>query len=221
MNVRYAISALLVLFAAGAIAETRPQTTPLQFAVRHDHRWGSCEGILRMDSTGVSYETSNEDHARTWTFADILQATIRSSKELTLRMYGTPETWKFELLEGEWSSEAYALLAGNIERNVTSQLLYPHQSFAYELSVRHRHVRGGCEGTLRIGATEITYDTDHAEDRRIWRMRDVRSFGSSGSYNMRLTTEEETFNFDLKQSLELAVYDFLWSHIHERHTSTR
>jgi len=216
VNLRYPTSALLLLVAIGAITVAQAQTTSVQFAVRHEHRWGSCEGILRVDSTGITYETPDEEHARTWPFRDIRQAEFRSSKKLELRTYGKPETWKFELLEGEWSPEAYALFSGNVERVVTSRVLFPAGAFVHELPVRHRHRHGGCEGVLRIGPGEIVYDTGHPEDRRIWRMRDLRSFGSSGAYNLRLTTEQETFNFDLKQALEREVYDYLWAHVYER-----
>ena len=216
MNLRYPLPALRLLVAVGAMAAAQAQTPSGEFAVRHDHRWGSCEGTIKIDSTGISYETSNEEHARTWPFRDIRQAEFRSSKGLKLRTFGTPETWNFELLEGEWSSEVYALFTGNVERIVTSRVPFRTEASVYKLPVRHRHRRRGCEGVLRIGPSEIVYETTNPEDHRIWRMRDLRSFGSSGPYGLRLTTENETFNFDLKQALDREVYDYLWSHVYSK-----
>ncbi|MGH8245385.1 MAG: hypothetical protein ACREUU_03020 [Gammaproteobacteria bacterium] len=217
MKFRHSILALIPLFAVVSL-EAR-QEASLGFAVRHKHRWGSCEGALRVSKDGVGYETAHQKHARTWSFRDIRHADFRSKTRLALRTYGAPETWHFHLREGDWSPDAYRLLARRVERGVTSRILYPATTFLYELPVRHRHLRGGCEGTLRIGLEETIYDTQEPKHRRIWRSRDLRSFGSAGPHDLRLTTEEETFTFDLKQPLQKEVYDHLWKTTHEKGTT--
>ena len=45
-------------------------------------------------------------------------------------------------------------------------------------------------------------------------MRDIRSFGTTGAYDLRLSTEQESFSFDLKQPLNQEVYDYLWQRIY-------
>lgn len=215
MSLKHASLGLAVLLALGT-AQGEPQPGNLHFVVRHRHRLGSCQGPLRIETNGITYETPHVKHARTWTFRDIRHATFVSKTRLALRTHGTPEMWEFRLREGEWSAATYRLFAERVERGATSRILFPAAPVLYELPARHLHWRGSCEGTLRIGAKEIVYDTADAEDRRIWRARDLRSFGSASPYDLRLTTEEETFNFDLKQALPREVYDHFWRTIYEK-----
>ncbi len=171
--------------------------------------------MLRIDEAGVGYETVHRKHARTWVFRDLRRVEFVSPTHLIIDGYLGHEM-SFRLLEGEFSAEAYRLLADNVARTVTSRVPFPASKFLYELPVKHRHRLGGCEGVLRIGGTRLVYQTDNAEDRRIWRARDIRSFGTTGPYHLRLTTDRETFSFDLKTPLEREVYDYLWTNLYAK-----
>ncbi|MGH8247006.1 MAG: hypothetical protein ACREUU_11320, partial [Gammaproteobacteria bacterium] len=74
---RYAISTLILLFAVASL-EARQEADSLGFAVRHNHRWGGCEGMLRISKDGIAYETAHQKHARKWSFRDIRHADFRS-----------------------------------------------------------------------------------------------------------------------------------------------
>ena len=59
-------------------------------------------------------------------------------------------------------------------------------------------------------------------DSRIWRYEDLSSIGSTGPFQLRLSTMERTqgeygaeknFIFDLKRRLDPEIYDFLWRKI--------
>jgi hypothetical protein len=65
----------------------------------------------------------------------------------------------------------------------------------------------------------MSYETTNKEDSRLWRYDAISSMGSTGPFQLRLTTMERTgseisgeknFIFDLKQRLEPNIYDFLW-----------
>lgn len=86
-----------------------------------------------------------------------------------------------------------------------------------EIPAKHRHRFGGCEGVLRISSELLIFDTEKAEDRRMWRLRDLQSFGTAGPYSLRLSTELETFNFDLKTPLTQEIQDFLWQRLRDEH----
>jgi hypothetical protein len=92
----------------------------------------------------------------------------------------------------------------------------------YQLPVKHQHTLGGCQGTLEIGEQQVVYKTSHQSDSRVWRYEDLSSIGSTGRFQLRLTTMERTggeygaeknFIFDLKRHLEPEVYDFIWGKI--------
>ncbi len=204
---------LLLLLSLGELpAFAQPDS--FRFSVRHKHWFKHCEGALRMDGSGIAYETPHRKHARVWSFRDLRHLEILSPTRLVINTYGNPAMFDFRLREAELTGDVYRFLAQHVERGLTSRVLFAATDFLDERPVKHRHRRGGCEGMLRIGLNEITYNTENVGDRRRWRMRDIRSFGTTGPYDLRLTTEKETFTFDLKVALSQQVYDHLWKTIH-------
>lgn len=203
---------LLAIGELGALA----QSLPIRFSVRHQHRFGHCDGLLRLDENAIAYETGHREHGYRWPFPDIRHLEIFSPTRLILSTYGRPEKFDFRLREAELTADAYRLLAEKVERGLTSRVLFTERQFRFALPARHKHRRGGCQGTVRIGAAEIVYETEHPEDRRLWRMRDIRSFGTAGPYDLRLTTERETFTFDLKERLPQEAYDHLWGVVYQK-----
>ena len=75
---------------------------------------------------------------------------------------------------------------------------------------------------MEIGEQQVVYRTSHSSDSRIWRYEDLSSIGSTGPFQLRLSTMERThgehgaeknFIFDLKRRLDPEIYDFLWGKI--------
>jgi hypothetical protein len=92
----------------------------------------------------------------------------------------------------------------------------------YRLPAKHQHALGGCQGVLEIGDQYVVYKTPDKSDSRVWRYEDLSSVGSTGPFQLRLSTIERTggqhgaernFFFDLKRRLDPAVYDFIWRKI--------
>jgi hypothetical protein len=72
---------------------------------------------------------------------------------------------------------------------------------------------------LAIGDEYIIYKTAVPKDSRIWRYQDISSVGTTGPYQMRLTSMdraenesggERNFVFSLKERLAPEAYDFIW-----------
>jgi len=204
----------MFMVVAPSAGQQPPEPAQITLSVRHDHRFGQCDGSLRLAANGITYESTEPRHSRSWSFSDIRRIEIRSTTNLLVHTYGKPDTFDFRLREGEFGPDTYRLLAEHVERELVSRVLFPATEFRFELPAHHRHLTRGCEGVLRIGTTQIIYDTENPEDRRIWRIRDMRSFGTTGPYNLRLGTDSETFTFDLKEALKQEVYDFLWQQIY-------
>ena len=47
-----------------------------QFAVRHEHVYGGCQGVLTVDQLGVSY-AGEKGHSWTWAYSDIQQFKLK------------------------------------------------------------------------------------------------------------------------------------------------
>jgi hypothetical protein len=89
----------------------------------------------------------------------------------------------------------------------------------YEIPVKHQHVFGGCQGTLGIGDQYVVYRTSNKSHSRVWRYEDLSSIGSTGPFQLGLSTLERTggeygseknYIFDLKHRLDPTAYDFIW-----------
>jgi hypothetical protein len=86
---------------------------------------------------------------------------------------------------------------------------------------RSKHLRGfsGTQGMLKISDEYILHKTAVPKDSRIWRYQDISSVGTTGPYQMRLTSmdraenesgSERNFVFSLKERLAPEAYDFIW-----------
>jgi hypothetical protein len=74
----------------------------------------------------------------------------------------------------------------------------------------------GTQGMLEIGDEYILYKTAVPKDSRIWRYQDISSVGTTGPYQIRLTSMdraenesggERNFVFSLKERLTPEAYD--------------
>jgi hypothetical protein len=92
---------------------------------------------------------------------------------------------------------------------------------AYEMPARHRHSFGGCQGTIRIYGDRVVYESARPENSGLWRWTDIRAISRTNPYQLSITSYEpkmggptKTYNFDLKERMSDAVYDYLWSRIY-------
>lgn len=236
--------AALVLAATTSVARAQNETsvrkdereaTEFRFRVKHDHLRKSCEGELVVNNTGVEYLTDHEPHKRSWPFKEIRILKLISATKIEILTYqqrrltpslnesfkfGSDESFKFELLEGEISPDLSEFLLARIKRPVMTTFVRQagkENPPLYVLPARHRHRWGGCNGELRIYEDRVIYESfDDKENSRLWRWSDVQGFGRSGRYKLDIITfepqfgGEKTFNFDLKEEMTDETYDFFW-----------
>ena len=227
------VLSLLVLSCAGlpAFAEER------RFQVRHDHGIRSCSGELVFRDDGMEYVTSHKKDARTWQYVDIQQLGLVGEKKISVVTYedqklqfGRDKIFSFELTEGAIPPSLWNSLQGRLAKPLVSALVPELSTPRYQLPVKHQHALGGCQGTLEIRELNLAYKSSHPSDSRIWRYEDVSSIGSTGPFQLRLSTMERTqgehgaeknFIFDLKRRLDPDIYDFLWGKINLPRMSSR
>ena len=198
----------------------------VRLLVRHEHALKNCTGELVFTDQGVEYVTKKGKHARTWTYIDIQQLGVMDSKNISIVTYedsklemGKDRRFHFVVTEGSIPDSLSSFLQSRLTRPLVTGMLPPSPESKYEIPAKHFHAWGGCQGVLRIGEDYVSYETTNKEDSRLWRYDAISSMGSTGPYQLRLTTMERTgaeisaeknFIFDLKQRLEPKVYDFLW-----------
>jgi hypothetical protein len=197
-----------------------------RFQVKHDHGIRSCRGELVFRDDGVEYVTSHKKDARTWNYVDIQQLGLKSDKKISVVTYedrklqfGKDKLFNFELTEGSIPPALAGALQTRLTKPLVSAVIPELPAAKYQLLVKHQHALGGCQGSLDIGEHEIVYKTLHSSDSRIWRYDQLTSIGSTGPFQLRLSSMERTggeygaeknFIFDLKRRLDPEIYDFLW-----------
>ena len=205
--------------------------------MKHDHGLRSCRGELVFRDDGVEYLTSHKEDARTWNYIDIQQLGLRNDKKIAVVTYedrklqfGKDKIFNFELTEGSIPAPLASALQTRLTRPLVSAVIPEIPAARYQLPVKHQHALGGCQGSLEVGEHEVVYKTSHSSDSRIWRYEDLSSIGSTGPFQLRLSSMERTggeygaeknFIFDLKRRLDPEVYDFLWKRINLPTVSSR
>jgi hypothetical protein len=203
--------------------------------VKHDHILGSCRGELIFGDSSLEYQTKDRQDARIWNYEDIQQLGLLSPKKLSVLTYedrkvqlGKDKRFVFEATEGKISQSLWLVLQGRLSKPIVSAVLPIDVNTRFELPVKHQHALGGCQGVLKFTEQYAIYEATRAADSRIWRYEDVSSIGSTGPFQLRLTTMErvggeyggeKNFVFDLKRRLAPELYDFVWWKINGRNIS--
>jgi len=215
---------LLLLSAVGA----KGFAQDFRFPVRHEHGLRSCRGELSITAEGIEYRTVHVKHARRWAFEDIRIVVLASRREIVLHTYeahwwalGRDRAFRFTTLS-EIPAEVSAFLSARLRRPLATSFVAAEGALLHEIAVRHRHRFGGCQGTLRIYADRMVYESrDRPHDSRSWRWSDIQRVGRFGPYQLEIVTYEPEFGgptrayvFDLKTSMPDEVYDFVWERVY-------
>lgn len=199
------------------------------FPVQHDHAIGSCKGDLIIAQDGIEYKTAHRKDARRWAYTDIKMVKLVSPQKVEVLSYessraklGRDRTFEFKVQKGEVSKEVSEFLLSRVSRPLATSFVKSEEKAQYEIPARHRHRLGGCQGTIRVYADRIVYESTRPESSRLWRWSDIQSISRSGPYQLSITSYEPKFggptkayNFDLKEALTEAGYDYLWARVYK------
>ena len=199
-----------------------------KFAVEHDHLIKSCKGELVINQKGVEYRTENKEHQRQWTYTDIKLIKLASPKEIKVYTYesnlmnvGRDETFEFRVLQDQVTIALSDFLLARITRPLATTFVATEEKGRYEIPVRHNHRISSCQGTLKIYADKVIYQSSKQENSRYWRWTDIQSISRAGPYEFSITTYEpklggpKVYNFDLKEQMDEAVYEYLWARVYK------
>jgi hypothetical protein len=219
-------SSIGLLFVELLLVYSTLQAQELRFPVQHIRLLQDQSGELIFSETGIEYRTIDKGDARTWKYADIQQLGLLSPREVTILTYedskwklGKDLFYRFKITAGEMTFELWTQLQAKLKRPVVSALIPPDIVPKFIIPVKHLRGFGGTQGTLEISDEYIIYKTSVPKDSRIWRYQDISSVGTTGPYQMRLTSMdraenesggERNFVFSLKERLAPEAYDFIW-----------
>jgi hypothetical protein len=202
------------------------QAQEVRFPVRHGRLLRDRTGELIFGETGIEYRTKDKGDARTWKYEDVQQLGLLSPKELTIITYedsgwkfGKDLFYRFTITSGEITPALWTQLQVKLKRPVVSALIPLDIAPKFTIPVKHLRGFSGTQGMLEIGDEYILYKTTVPKDSRIWRYQDISSVGTTGPYQVRLTSMdraenesggERNFVFSLKERLTSEAYDFIW-----------
>ena len=192
-----------------------------RYEVRRDKFWRSEAGVLTIDVSGVHYRSENEKTLLDFVFDDIRKADVSDSQEVRFFTYqrskkrlARPRLYQFQILEGTTGEALAEFLAERLERPVVGA--YGIQEGAGGIPAYHRHVLGGCDGTLRFDRDAIRFDSMNRKHSRTWVHADIETIGTMDPFHFRLTTYAETYNFDLKERLSPEDYRSIWYSVYSQ-----
>jgi len=227
----------LLLLAPAAFAQS------LRYDVWHGHsrpphiKKAGNMGTLTITDAGVSFEETYKNgnqpkhpHAWRWDYQDIQQLKI-APKSLTVLTYkdnkwklGADREYQFDLVADKTFEDAYQLLKGRLDQRLVATIPDHLSNILWEIPVKHLLRFGGDEGVLQVGPDAIVYRSADKADSRTWRYEDIENIGSSGPFDLTITTFERAkthygnlkgFNFELKQRLDEARYNDLWLRLNQ------
>lgn len=202
---------------------------PLEFAVRHDHRWRDRPGILRIAPEGISYQEASakkpSQHRWSWAWHEIQQLYL-SEDRLTILSYqdnlwqlGADRRYSFLRAGGPPFSRAYPWLRQQMDQRLVVALADDSQPCLWEVPVKLQGRLRGSHGVLRVSEDTIVYRSDRRGQSRTWRYTDIDNLTSSGPFELTIVTFERSlwhyggrrlFQFQLKEPLDPERYNELW-----------
>jgi hypothetical protein len=205
----YVILSLLLAFGSSL-----PSQDVFRYPVEVKKFPRSEKGELVVDRTGVSYKS--EDGKRSIQIAplDIHEADVSDPRQIRIETYQNlkrkllgRQSYTFRLRETEHGPELARFLATLVRRPVVGYRDQSEHGETYEIPAYHRHRLGGCNGKLRIDAAGIQFVSDKAGDSRSWPYAEIETVGTMNVFHFRVSTLNETYNFDLKDRLQQAAYN--------------
>ncbi len=203
-----------VLVGVFLLAATSHAEEAFRYRVERDKLIRDQRGDLRIDSGGFAYKSDNGKTILEIPLAEILEVDVSHPRSIRLKTYDILKrnltrrrVYTFRLLEGEHEEALTRFLAARLQRPVIGS--YGRAAAdASSLSAYHRHRLGGCHGKLQIDSTGIRFVSAEPADSRTWLYPEIETVGTMNPFHFRVTTLAETYNFDLKERLPEAAYDF-------------
>lgn len=199
------------------------------YKVKQDRTIGHRDGQLIISAKGIEYRaTKRKNEDRIWSFEDIKLLEILSPTGVRIwtwkdrkLLLGRDESLTFKIVEGQIDQKVSDFLRERIARPFVTSFIEEQAAPLAEITVKHSHRFGGCEGKLKVYSDRLVYESQTGHDSRSWRWTDIRSVGRSDIYRFEVETFEpqigassRSFNFILKEQMPDKTYDLIWSRVY-------
>ncbi|HLJ15206.1 MAG TPA: hypothetical protein VKV15_11965 [Bryobacteraceae bacterium] len=202
---------VLLSAAAGSIG---PWQSPA-----HLHRLlKAISGTLILDAEGIEFRSAQVSHR--WPYPEIHTFDLVGPKELILmdyenRPWHEPGERRFHLtLQNSIPADLASMVAAAVGKPSRNGDPGHDTPFFAEIPAHHRAWTGGSNGVLRLRQTGIDYITPGGRDGRSWRWSDIQTIANPNPYSLRVTGYREIFEFELKQPLSPALFDWIWDRLY-------
>jgi hypothetical protein len=187
--------------------------------VTHIRTLRNQQGNLHIDSNGVSFQSSDGKTTIVISMRDLRGADVADPRALRFETYEV-QRWKpierrgyvFRAPMDAPVEELARFLVGRVYRPVVGH--YPEGSH-FRIPAYHRRTISGTSGMLDIGQGSIEFLSEKPVDSRTWLYRDIETIGRPDPFRFRVTTNRETYVFELKEALPEGVYQTAWSKVYE------
>lgn len=209
-----------------SLAFGSPQTEPrFQYNVVRTRPLQKDEpGQLRIDTSGIEYQSANEKTSIRVPFIEVHEMDVSDPSAIRIETYemlkrklSGRRSYVFRLASSrrvEENDRLTEFLSDRIHRPLLGS-----QTFAikpeFEIPAYHRHVLNGCNGTLQIAPEGIRFLSTREDHSRTWKYSEIQTIGGSDPFSFRVTTLAETFSFDLKDRLPKEAYELVWQRVYD------
>lgn len=176
-------------------------------------------GRLRISKEGLEYRAEKSKTSFRLTLRDLHEIDVSKPGSIRVETYdrlarefGGRREYTFRLREGAISDGLVRFLVANVNRPTIGAYELPSPA-TYRLRAYHRHRLGGCHGEIAIGGEAVRFLSDKPGESRTWRYQDIETIGAMNAFHLRLSTLAEAYNFDLKERLPEAAYDFVFQRV--------
>lgn len=190
---------------------------PLEFAVSRKRLLRDEAGGLTVAASGVHYQSSDGKTSIEIALDDIRRADLSDPKGVSFQTYDRKllehRAYTFRLTASHNREKLVRFLVDNLRRPVIAGYALAGE-VAFRIPAYHRRRLSGSHGVVEIGGDGIRFVGGRDVDSRTWLYRDIESIGSAGPFHFRVTTEAETYSFDLKQRLAAEAYEYAWQKVY-------
>ena len=175
-------------------------------------------GDLHIDTQGVTFRSTDGKTTITIAMENLREADVANSHALHFQTYEV-EKWKpverreyvFRAQPDAPIEELAKFLTAHVHRPVVGHY---QEGSQFQVAAFHRRTLGGTNGMLEIGQDSIQFVSDKPADSRTWLYRDIETIGRPDAFRFRVTTNRESYIFELKTELPEAAYQFAWSKVY-------
>lgn len=182
-------------------------------------------GDLRIDASGVTFQSRDGKTAITIPMRDLREADVADPRMLRFETYEVQKWKPIErrgyTLRAQPDAPVEALARFLTERVHRPVVGHYSEGSQFRVAAYHRRTRNGTSGSLEFAESSIQFVSDRAADSRTWLYRNIETIGRPDPFRFRVTTNRETYVLELKEDLPEAAYEFAWSKIYHLEGSSK